>query len=97
MKKRLASEEEEAVWLLFSHIADHVGDAGGGPRVSETEIKVLVDEHGLLDALSRVSRVFFFFWKFVFFLSCFINTLKMSKKTKGLVEQRTQRTAPAYC
>lgn len=63
MKKRLASEEEEAVWLLFSHIADLAGDAGrGGPRVSETEIKVLVDEHGLLDALSRVSRVFFFFF-----------------------------------
>lgn len=55
--------------MLFSHIADLAGDAGRGPRVSETEIKVLIDERGMLNALRRVSRVFFFFfWKFVFFV-----------------------------
>lgn len=53
-----------------------------GPSVSETEINVLLGEHRMLNALSRVSRVFFFFfWKFV--LSCFINTLKMSKNQRA--------------
>lgn len=52
-----------------------------GPSVLETEINVLLGEHRMLNALSRVSRVFFFFWKFV--LSCFINTLKMSKNQRA--------------
>lgn len=54
--------------MLFSHIADLAGDAGRGPRVSETEIKVLVDEHGMLNALRRVSRVIFFFGSLFFVL-----------------------------
>lgn len=53
--------------MLFSHIADLAGDVGRGPRVSETEIKVLVDERGMLNALRRVSRVFFFFLEVCFF------------------------------
>lgn len=69
--------ERKASGCFLSHVTDLAGDAGG-PSVSETERKVLFNEHRILNALSRVSG---YSWKFV--LSCFRNTLKMSKNQRA--------------